>query len=96
MQPFRLVGPKAGMQVGRVDAVTPDHGAELAEPCFNQTARPASRGWSAQAAESGGEPGQARTADRRILRMSVLLSRGSPLRHGGDIFVACGRGVTRE
>ena len=72
MQPLCLLGPEFGMQVGRVDAVTPDHGTELAEPCFNQTARPASRGWSAQAAESGGEPGQDRTADKCILRMSVL------------------------
>ena len=49
MQPFRLVGLEVGVQVGRVDAVTPDHGAELAEPCFNQTARPVPRVWSAQA-----------------------------------------------
>ena len=45
MQPFRLVGLEVGVQVGRVDAVTPNHGSELAEPCFNQTARPVSRGW---------------------------------------------------
>ena len=44
MQSFRLSGLEVGMEVGRVDPVTPDHGAELADPCFNQTARPVSRG----------------------------------------------------
>ena len=49
MQSFRLIGLEVGMEVGRVDPVTPDHGAELAHPCFNQTARPVSRGCWAQA-----------------------------------------------
>ena len=49
MQSFRLIGLEVGMEVGRVDPVTPDHGAELSDPCFNQTARPVSRGCWAQA-----------------------------------------------
>ena len=44
MPSFRLIGLEVGMEVGRVDPVTPDHGAELADPCFYQTARPVSRG----------------------------------------------------
>ena len=65
MQPLCLLGPEFGMQVGRVDAVTPDRGTELPKPCFNQTARPVSRGWSARARE-------ARTADRCFIRISKL------------------------
>ena len=65
MQPLCLLGPEFGMQVGRVDAVTPDRGAELPEPCFNQTARPVSRGRSARARA-------ARTADRCVITMSKL------------------------